>query len=428
MPFLFLCYVLAFLDRVNIGFAKLQMAEQLQFSDAVFGMGAGIFFVGYFLFEVPSNVILERVGARIWIARIMVTWGIISASTMFVESAFWFYVLRFLLGVAEAGFFPGIILYLTYWFPAANRVRVMALFITAVAVSNVIGAPVSGAIMQYMDGLNGWAGWQWLFLVEGLPSALVGLLVLVVLANGPRDARWLTDHERQRILMHLEDDLRARQGPGSGHRFRDAFTDTRVWLLSFVYLCIMIGFYAINFWMPTLIQEMGLDPQDYFLVGLLSMIPWGVAAVVMVAWGIHSDRTQERRWHALLGIGLGAVGLVGLAFTAQEPIGSIFCLTLITTGLLSGLTVFWSLPVQFLSGTAAAAGIAWINSIGCLGGLIGPVLTGQIRMVDPQGGLVFGVLGAVVAAGALSLLLLRSGAHPAQSADGLSADVPIGGK
>lgn len=419
-PFLFLCYVLAFLDRVNIGFAKLQMAGQLQFSDAVFGLGAGIFFIGYFLFEVPSNVILERVGARVWIARIMVTWGLISSAMMLVDDVLWFYTLRFLLGAAEAGFFPGVILYLTYWFPTANRARMTGLFITAVAVSNVIGSPISGSVMQFLDGVNGWAGWQWLFLAEGVPSVLVGILVLLFLDDGPHTARWLTDDERRRILHHLDDERQARERQGARHRLRDAFVDSRVWLLAFVYLCMMIGFYAINFWLPTLIQEMGMDPQDYLLIGLLSMIPWGVAAVAMVLWGMHSDRVQERLWHALLGVLVGAAGLVGLAFTAHAPVPSIACLTLVTTGLLSGLTVFWSLPVQFLSGTAAAAGIAWINSVGCLGGLVGPALTGRIRMVDPEGGLVFAVLGGVVALGAFSLLLLRRRTAAGEPYAGLS--------
>ncbi|MEJ8568067.1 MFS transporter [Elongatibacter sediminis] len=412
VPFLFLCYVLAFLDRVNVGFAKLQMAEQLQFSDAVFGLGAGIFFLGYFIFEVPSNIILERVGARIWIARIMITWGIISACTMFVESAWGFYLLRFLLGVAEAGFFPGIILYLTYWFPAANRARMTGLFLTAVAISNVIGAPLSGAIMQYLDGSNGWAGWQWLFLVEGIPSALVGLLVLAFLANGPRDARWLTDSERTRIQQILEADALTRQGPDGRHRLRDAFIDRRIWLLSFIYFCIIVGFYAINFWMPTLISEIGIDPRDYFLVGLLSMIPWGGAVIAMVLWGIHSDRTQERRWHTTIALATATTGLTGLAFAGHDPYLSIICLTLVTSGLLSGITVFWSLPVQFLSGTAAAAGIAWINSVGNLGGYVGPVLMGRIRMVSEDGMLVFSVLATVVALGAISVPLLRQRATP----------------
>ncbi len=407
VPFLFLCYVLAFLDRVNVGFAKLQMAEQLQFSDAVFGLGAGIFFIGYFVFEVPSNVILERVGARIWIARIMVTWGIISACTMFVESATGFYVLRFLLGVAEAGFFPGIILYLTYCFPAANRARMTGLFMTAVAISNVIGGPVSGAIMQFLDGYNGWAGWQWLFLVEGIPSVLVGVLVLVFLSNGPEHARWLNDDERARILRHLADDLSEREGTGCRHRLRDAFTDRRIWLLSFVYFCMMIGFYGINFWMPTLIQELGIDPEHYFAVGLISMVPWGVAAVSMVLWGIHSDRSGERRWHTTLGFATAGVGMTGLALASHDPIVSIICLTLVTAGLLSGLAVFWSLPVQFLAGTAAAAGIAWINSVGNLGGYVGPVLIGRLRMVSDSSLTVFGVIALVLFIGAFSVLLLR---------------------
>jgi len=237
VPFLFLCYVVAFLDRVNIGFAKLQMAGDLQFSDTVYGFGAGIFFIGYFLFEVPSNIILEKVGAKIWIARIMITWGIISSCFMFVQTEFWFYTLRFLLGAAEAGFFPGVILYLTYWFPASRRARMTALFLTAVAISNVIGSPISGGIMQYMDGLNGWHGWRWLFLMEGIPSVLLGFLVLALLDNGPKQAKWLKAEERDLVIARLQADESSKQNYGQKHHFLDAFRDLRVWALAIVFLC-----------------------------------------------------------------------------------------------------------------------------------------------------------------------------------------------
>jgi D-galactonate transporter len=407
IPFLFLCYVVAFLDRVNVGFAKLQMAGDLQFSDAVYGFGAGVFFIGYFIFEVPSNVILERVGAKIWIARIMVTWGIISSCFMFVETEFWFYTLRFLLGVAEAGFFPGVILYLTYWFPASRRARMTALFMTAIAISNVVGSPVSGAIMQYMDGINGWRGWQWLFLLEGIPSVIIGLLVLVLLDNGPKHAKWLDDKQRNLLLQRLAEDEDSKKDHGQKHNFMDAFRDTRVWALSVVYLCAVIGFYAVNFWMPTIIQELGIDKNDFMKVGLLSMIPWGIAAVAMVVVGTNSDRTNERRWHTAISMLVAAVGLLALALVGHAPVPSIIALTLVTAGLLSTVAIFWSLPTAFLSGTAAAAGIAWINSVGNLGGYFGPDMIGRIRTSTGSTEAAFFALAAIAVLGAVVVLSMR---------------------
>jgi len=408
VPFLFLCYLVAFLDRVNVGFAKLQMAGQLGFTDAVYGFGAGVFFIGYFLFEVPSNLILEKVGAKWWIARIMVTWGIISASMMLVTTEFWFYTLRFLLGVAEAGFYPGMILYLTYWFPAAQRCRMIALFMTAIAVSNVVGSPISGALMQFLDGINGWQGWQWLFLLEGIPSILVGLLVLIVLDNGPREAGWLSEPERALVLRRLAEDESAKPAWRLRHRFADVFRDLRVWALSFYYLCAVIGFYAVNFWMPTIIQELGADPRDYFRVGLLSMIPWGGAAIVMVLVGSHSDRTGERYWHSLAPLMAAAFGMLGLALVGNAAVPSLICLTLVTAGLLSAIVVMWSLPVAFLSGTAAAAGIAWINSLGNLGGFFGPELIGRIRTATDSTEMAFVALSAIVLVGAGVLMMMRA--------------------
>jgi len=394
IPFLFLCYIVAFLDRVNVGFAKLQMAPDLKFSDVVYGFGAGIFFIGYFIFEVPSNVVLEKVGARIWIARIMITWGIISSLFMFTGQMHWgaiaaafnctdaeftFYVLRFLLGVAEAGFFPGIILYLTYWFPGPRRAKMVALFMTAIAISNVVGSPVSGAIMQYMDGAHGWRGWQWLFLLEGIPSVIMGLLVFALLPNGPKAARWLTSEQQDLIVQRVHEDEASKKDLGQRHSFGDAFKDGRVWALAVVYFCGVVCFYAVNFWMPTIIQELGIPKNDFLRVGLLSMIPWGVAAIAMVYWGSHSDRTGERRWHAASGLLVAIVGLLMLAMVGHAPIPSIIALTLVTVGILSWVATFWSLPTAFLSGTAAAAGIAWINSVGNLGGHFGPDLIGRIR-------------------------------------------------
>lgn len=407
VPFLFLCYVVAFLDRVNVGFAKLQMADQLGFSDAVYGFGAGIFFIGYFLFEVPSNLVLEKVGAKIWIARIMLTWGIISSCMMLVETEFWFYTLRFLLGAAEAGFFPGVILYLTYWFPLAQRARMTALFLTAVAISNVVGGPISGAIMQFLDGVNGWQGWQWLFLLEGIPSVLMGLLVVVLLDDGPQQAKWLSDTERAVVLRHLAEDEVIKSTNRLRHRFTDVFSDGRVWALSATYLSIMVGFYGVNFWMPTIIREFGIDPGDYFAVGLISMVPWGVATVLMVVNGSHSDRVGERYWHTIVPLLVATAGLLGLALVGHSAVPSIICLTMVTTGLLSAIVTFWSIPAGFLSGTAAAAGIAWINSLGNLGGFFGPELIGRVRTATDSTELAFFTLAGILLLGSLVLMVLR---------------------
>ncbi len=394
IPLLFLGYFVAYLDRVNVGFAKLQMAGDLSLSDEVYGFGAGIFFLGYFLFEVPSNLVLRRVGARIWIARIMITWGLISAAFVFTDAIHWgpvsaafgltdaeftFYTLRFLLGVAEAGFYPGVILYLTFWFPAARRAHVIALFMTAIAFSNVIGSPVSGGIMQFMDGFADWRGWQWLFVVEGLPSVLVGLLVLAVLPDNPHKAKWLNDEERALIVARLEEDERGKAGKDNRHRVGEIFLDLRIWCFAIAYFCGNAGFYALNFWMPTIIQELGIDPGDYFKVGLLAMIPWGAAAVFMVLWSRHSDRTGERRWHATVCSMMVMVGMLLLAFFGSNTVVSLLALALVAGGGIAWLAIYWSFPISFLSGAAAAGGIAMINSIANLGGYFGPDLIGSIR-------------------------------------------------
>jgi MFS family permease len=423
IPFLFLCYIVAFLDRVNVGFAKLQMASDLQFSDTVYSVGAGIFFIGYFIFEVPSNVILERIGARIWIARIMITWGIISSAFMFTHQISWgpiaplfgltdaeftFYFLRFMLGVAEAGFFPGIILYLTYWFPSEIRARKVALFMTAIAISNVIGSPVSGAIMQFMDGANGWRGWQWLFLLEGIPSVIIGFLVFVLLPNGPRSASWLTKDEQDLVLKRIEEDHAGKKDLGQKHSFRDAFADIRVHWLALVYFCGVVCFYAVTFWLPTIVQELGIDKKDLLKVGLISMIPWGIAAVAMVVNGHHSDKTGERRWHAAGGLLVALAGLLLLATPAgHNPVLGILGLTCVTSGILSWVACFWSLPTAFLSGTAAAAGIAWINSVGNLGGYVGPLAIGWVRDHFKSAEYAFLALAACALLGALIILFLR---------------------
>jgi len=373
VPFLFLCYIVAYLDRVNVGFAKLQMLGDLQFSETVYGLGAGIFFLGYFLFEVPSNIILHKVGARVWIARIMLTWGVLSSAMMFVATPLQFYVLRFLLGLAEAGFFPGIILYLTYWFPAARRGRIVALFMTAVAIAGVIGGPLSGLIVKSMDGMHGWRGWQWMFLLEGIPSILVGLVTLGFLDDRIADAKWLSGPEKTLINSAVSHEQQGKSTHGLGQ----VFNNGKVWLMGLIYFCFVMGLYGIGFWLPTLVKALGI--KDLMDVGLLSAIPYAFAAVAMVLIGRSSDRSGERRWHIAIPGFLGAAGLVLSVTFADNPVLAMAALTLGTVGILSTLPLFWSLPTAFLGGTAAAAGIAMINSLGNLAGYLSPTLVGIIK-------------------------------------------------
>ncbi|MFC7518979.1 MFS transporter [Herbaspirillum sp. GCM10030257] len=373
IPFLFLCYVVAYLDRVNVGFAKLQMLNDLKFSETVYGIGAGIFFIGYFFFEVPSNIILSRTGARVWLARIMVTWGVISSAMMFVSSPATFYVLRFLLGVAEAGFFPGIILYLTYWYPAQRRARIVALFMTAIALSGVVGGPLSGWIMQTFAGKNSWAGWQWLFLLEGLPSVVVGIWLYFYLDDGIRSAKWLTEDEKVMLEMEVANDQQMK----THMTIAEVFRNGKVWLLSFIYFAFIMGLYGVSFWLPNLIKSTGV--KDVLTVGLLTAIPYGFAAIVMVVAGRNSDSTGERRWHTAIAGVLGAVGLVASTIFSDNTMIALAALSVATAGILTTLPLFWTLPTAYLGGTAAAAGIAMINSIGNLAGFVSPYMIGAIK-------------------------------------------------
>jgi len=437
IPLLFVCYVVAYLDRVNVGFAKLQMVDALKFSDAVYGFGAGIFFIGYFLFEVPSNLLLERIGARVWIARIMITWSLVSGSFAFVEQIPWgplpvffglprvefsFYALRMLLGLAEAGFFPGIILYLTYWYPAARRARAVALFMTALAAANVLGGPLSGAIMQYADGLLGWAGWRWLFVLEAVPSMVVGFLVLLWLPDTPQKATWLTASERDIVQRVVSADHSTSPVTPTTKRVRDAMKDRRLWALAFVYLTFAFGLYGVNFWMPTIIQELGISKTDYLRVGLISAIPWGMAGITMVLYGAHSDRTGERRWHVAVALLVAAGGLLGLALSGHAIVPSVLSLTLVACGLLGSASAFWSLPTGFLQQSAAAAGIAVINSVGNLGGHFGPDMIGRIRESTGSASAAFLALAGLVASGGIVTLLATRHEAPSDASRGHHAE------
>lgn len=373
LPLLMLCYIVAYLDRVNVGFAKLQMSNDLHFSEAVYGLGAGIFFLAYFVLEIPSNLILHRVGARLWIARIMITWGIISAGMAFVTTPMSFYIMRCLLGVAEAGFYPGVILYIANWFPSARRGRMFALFATAVPLSGMIGAPLAGWIMQAFDGLYQYAGWQWMFVIEGLPSVIIGIIVIYQLTDRISDARWLNDEEKRILQRNIDNEEQHHQHSS----LRDLFLQPKVWLLTLIYFCFIAGFYTIGFWLPTLIKDSGV--KGVFHVGLLSVIPYAAAAVTMILVSRSADRLRERRWHLALTSVLGGVGMIISAnFSHNMPIAMIG-LTLGAMGALSTLPLFWSLPTAFIGGTAAAAGIALINSWGNLAGFAAPYMMGYLK-------------------------------------------------
>jgi ACS family tartrate transporter-like MFS transporter len=403
IPFLFILYIVAYLDRINVGFAALQMNQALGFSATTYGFGAGIFFLSYVLFEIPSNVILARVGARLWIARIMITWGLVSSAMMFVRSASGFYTLRFLLGLAEAGFFPGMIFYLTRWFPARERARTIAAFMTATLVAGVIGGPISGALLSLHDA-NGLAGWQWLFLVEGVPAVVLGMVVLGALTERPEDATWLTEGERAALVACLRAD---RATASTDTTTWTALGNRRTWLLAVVYFTIPVTLYGIGFWLPQMLKT--ASGASDFTVGILSAIPYAAGAIAMVIVGHHSDRTGERRWHVAIAAGVCAVALV-LSTAGTGISWSLVTLSLAMLGLASMFGPFWALATSRMGGVGAAASIALVNSVGNTGGFVGPYLLGAIN--DATHSFAAGLLtiAAIVAAGGALVLRVRDDA------------------
>jgi D-galactonate transporter len=387
LPFIFLLYVVNILDRVNVGFARLQMLDDLHMDEAAYALGAGIFYVGYFVFEVPSNLILSRTGARLWIGRIMISWGLITCAMMTIRGPWSFYLLRILLGLAEAGFFPGIILYLTYWFPARERARAVALFMIGSPLTGALGGPLSGAILQYLDQVNGLRGWQWLFLLEGLPAVVLGVAVLFYLTDRPADAHWLTTAERDWLTNQIEKEEQYRQ-QHHGLTLWGVLTDGRVWLLILLYFAIAAGANASGFYLPKLLQTRFVDAKE-FRLGLLVAVPNACAMLGMIVNGVHSDRTGERRWHVAVPAFLAALGWTGSAFLAA-PGWSLLAFTVAQVGVMSTLPAYWSLPTAFLSGRAAAGGIAWINSLGNLGGFVGPYVIAILH--DTTGSFTGGLL------------------------------------
>jgi ACS family tartrate transporter-like MFS transporter len=406
IPLLFFCYIIAYIDRINVGFAKLHLREALQIDPTVFnsvyGFGAGLFFVGYFIFELPSNLILQRVGARIWIARIMLAWGIVSMAMIFMKSTTAFYTMRFLLGAAEAGFFPGVLLYLTYWYPVKERARTIALFAMGGVIAGVIGSPISGAVLG-LHGIGGLAGWQWLFFLEAIPAVLMGLVVLVVLPNRPQTARWLSDSERAWIQARIDEEA-ARMDVPQRHRLAEAFTSGRVWLLCLIYFLMNVGGYGYEMWLPSIIKS--FSGKSDAIVGWINAVPYVIAAIIMVIVGRHSDRTEERCWHVAIAAISSAVGFA-LSAWFSNPYLALGALTLAFAGLKSTLGPFWSLATAFLTGSAAAGGIALINSVGNLGGFFGPYVVGIIKDRTHSNVIALLFLGAALFCMALLALTVR---------------------
>jgi D-galactonate transporter len=413
IPLLVICYMVAYLDRINIGYAQLQMKQMLPFGDAVYGLGAGIFFIGYFLFEVPSNLMLEKIGARKTLLRIMFCWGIVAAAMMFVQTPTQFYILRFLLGVFEAGFFPGIILYLTFWYPSARRGKIIAIFMAATTVANVIAGPLCGGIMKYLDGSHGLAGWQWLFLVQGLPASLLGIVAYFYLQDKPQDARWLTPSEKKALQTNLEHDekpVASATHTSVGQMLRDR----KVYVLALVYFLLLGATYTMVFWVPTLIKSWGV--KDLMQIGLWSALPSLVGVFGMILIGRNSDKHGERRWHFAASVAIAAVGL-GLTTLTQGNLGaSVAALSLAVIGIAAATPLFFTITTEYLSKVGAACGIALISSLGNLGAAASPAVTGAITA--QTGSPVYSmylVMGLYLLSGIILLLAVRS-AKATQSA------------
>ena len=414
MPLLMSCYLLAYLDRINIGFAALTMNRDLHLDPYHYGLGAGLFFWGYFFFEVPSNLLLNRFGARRWIARIMVTWGVLSMGTAFIGGWAGFLTLRFLLGIAEAGLFPGVILYLTFWFPAAYRARIIAAFMVAIPASLALGSPISSAILA-MNGIAGFKGWQWLFLIEGAPTLLLAVIVPMVLTDRPRDAKWLSDDQKQWIEQTLEKERKAVEAI-HGMSFWRTFIDRRVLGLCFIYFANLTTNLGLAFFLPQIVKDMGYTTTQSALV---TAIPYVVGTIGTLAWGYFSDKYQERRISLCLALIVSGAGLAGAAFIGNSLVAVVW-MSIAAIGIYGAKAPFWPLPSMFLTGTAAAGGIALINSVGNLGGFAGPYIMGWVKNAtgDFKAGLyvlaTFGIAAALV-----TLIVVKSPAPDSQSTVGV---------
>jgi MFS transporter, ACS family, phthalate transporter len=404
IPFIFFCYVLNYIDRVNVSFAKLQFQGDLHLSDASYGLGVGLFYVGYILFEVPSNLVLQKIGARKTITRIMCLWGVISLAMAFVSSPLQFYLARILLGAAEAGFFPGVILYLTLWFPDRMRGRIMSFFVLAIAVSGMIGGPISGLIMQHLGGFLGFKNWQWLFLIEGLLPVAMGIAAFFVLDDRPRDASWLSEREKDLLVANLSIGGRP-EGRSGFQAFLSALRKPMLWIATFGYFSVTWAGMVLNFWAPTIIQRSGVT--NVLHVGLLSAVPYTIGAAGMLALCYHSDRRLERHWHFFAAVLAAGCAAIAIAYASQDSTLSIACLAVLAIGYLSAIALFWTIPTSFLSETESAGCIAFISSTGQIGSLIAPIVFGYVS--DRTGNLTLGacLVAVVLFAGGCAVVSLK---------------------
>jgi D-galactonate transporter len=404
IPLIFICYLFNYLDRVNVGFAKLEMLDALKLSETVYGLGAGIFFIGYVASGVPSNLILHKLGARRWIAVIMILWGALSAAMMFVTGAQSFYVLRFLTGVAEAGFFPGLVYYFANWFPSEKRGQVMALFMSAIPVSGLVGGPLSGWMLgHFTGGQGGLAGWQWLFLLQGIPTVVLGVAVFFILSDGLRQATWLSPEEKAAMQRALDSDEHGRRASSHAvHSFAAVLRNGHVWMLGLVYFSIQMGVYAINFWLPSIIKALGFG--NPVTVGWLSALPYLFAGIFMVVVGRSADARRERRWHLSVPMIMALVGLLLAANFSHNTVIVMVGLTLATMGALTGLPMFWPLPAAFLGSAAAAGGLALINSLGQVAGFVSPFLVGWIKDATGSTDTALYILSSVLLLGAVLVM------------------------
>lgn len=407
IPFMIIMFLINFLDRVNIGFAALEMNKDLGLSPSTYGFAAGILFVGYVAFEIPSNLILQRVGARVWLARIMITWGILATLMAFVFNETSLFSLRALIGVAEAGFFPGLVFYMMRWFPAEERAKAITVFMLGNPISVIIGAPLSTAVLHFAKHLGGLAGWQWLFIIEGVPAIIVGVMTLFWLTERPQEATWLEAEERQWLVDKIAEETRVKETRASSPtRVRDVFVHGPTWAFAFSKFCVLLAFFGITLWLPQIVKSIG--SLNTFQVGLASAVPYVFSAIASVLIGRHSDKTGERKWHIALPAFLGALGFV-VASLATNPWMAMAAICVAATGLWVSNTVFWTLPASMLSGTTAAAGIAFINAFGNLGGFAGPYLTGWIREATHSYVWALAMLGAFLALSGVIVLIVSHG-------------------
>lgn len=401
IPLLLICYIFAHLDRVNIGFAKATMSADLGLTHTMYGTGAGLFFIAYMLFGVPSNMMLEKVGPRRWIAAIMIVWGALSAGTMFITNHYQFYILRFLLGVAEAGFFPGILIYINRWFPTRKRGKITAMFTLAVPLASVLGAPISGWIIDFFHHSSGMHGWQWMFILEGLPVVLFGLIILCYLPDHYDEVKWLTTTEKQQLHQeHLNEESFKTTMP-----LMAFIKDIKLWLLFAIYFAVMLGINANNFWMPTLIKDTGIETET--TVGLLTAFCWGMSCIFMIVTGMSADKHNERRWHLIIPLLMAAVGFIGTGLFHDSTVLVVTFLSISIMGAATSLPMFWQIPPMFLTSKDAIAGIALVSSLGNLAGFLAPYLIGAIKDLTGQASIALYVLAVLIACGAMLVLLIK---------------------